>query len=64
MARNGAAVVISDAELTAPRLASEVGRLLYDPSRLAAMSRASAALARPQAAQEIARELLDAAAPH
>lgn len=64
MARNGAAVVISDAELTAPRLASEVGRLLSDPSRLAAMSRASAALARPQAAQEIARELLDAAAPH
>jgi UDP-N-acetylglucosamine--N-acetylmuramyl-(pentapeptide) pyrophosphoryl-undecaprenol N-acetylglucosamine transferase len=63
MQRNGAAVVIPDAELTAPRLASEVGGLLADPSRLTAMSRASAQLARPQAAQQIARELLDAAAP-
>jgi UDP-N-acetylglucosamine--N-acetylmuramyl-(pentapeptide) pyrophosphoryl-undecaprenol N-acetylglucosamine transferase len=62
MQRNGAAVVISDAELTAPRLASEVGGLLADRSRLAAMGRASAELARPQAAQEIARELLEAAA--
>jgi UDP-N-acetylglucosamine--N-acetylmuramyl-(pentapeptide) pyrophosphoryl-undecaprenol N-acetylglucosamine transferase len=63
MQRHGAAVIIADSELTAPRLASEVGRLLADRGRLAAMSRASAQLARPRAAQEIARELLDAGAP-
>ena len=60
MERAGAAVVIADAELTAPRLASEVGRLLADPVRLAAMGRASAELARPQAAAEVAGEVLAA----
>jgi UDP-N-acetylglucosamine--N-acetylmuramyl-(pentapeptide) pyrophosphoryl-undecaprenol N-acetylglucosamine transferase len=62
MERAGAAIVIPDAELTAPRLAQEVGRLLADPSRLTEMSRASASLARPDAAREIASELLDAVA--
>ncbi len=57
----GAAVVIPDKELTSARLAQEVGLLLADPSRLAAMSRASAALARPDAADVIAREVLAAA---
>jgi UDP-N-acetylglucosamine--N-acetylmuramyl-(pentapeptide) pyrophosphoryl-undecaprenol N-acetylglucosamine transferase len=57
----GAAVVIPDDELTAPRLAQEVGRLLADPARLQAMARASAALARPAAAREIARGVLAAA---
>jgi UDP-N-acetylglucosamine--N-acetylmuramyl-(pentapeptide) pyrophosphoryl-undecaprenol N-acetylglucosamine transferase len=61
MQRAGAAVVIPDAELTAARLAQEVGRLLADRGRLAAMARASAALAKPEAAAEIAGELLDAA---
>jgi UDP-N-acetylglucosamine--N-acetylmuramyl-(pentapeptide) pyrophosphoryl-undecaprenol N-acetylglucosamine transferase len=61
MERAGAAVVIPDAELTGPRLAQEVGRLLADRSRLNAMARASAELARPQAAREIAQELLAAA---
>jgi UDP-N-acetylglucosamine--N-acetylmuramyl-(pentapeptide) pyrophosphoryl-undecaprenol N-acetylglucosamine transferase len=61
MERAGAAVVIPDAELSGPRLAQEVGGLLSDPSRLAAMARASWELARPQAAQEIAGELLAAA---
>jgi UDP-N-acetylglucosamine--N-acetylmuramyl-(pentapeptide) pyrophosphoryl-undecaprenol N-acetylglucosamine transferase len=56
----GAAVVIPDAELTPARLASEVGRLLADRSRLEAMARASAALARPQAAADIAAEVLEA----
>jgi UDP-N-acetylglucosamine--N-acetylmuramyl-(pentapeptide) pyrophosphoryl-undecaprenol N-acetylglucosamine transferase len=60
-ARRGAAVVIPDAELTGPRLAQEVGHLLADPSRLATMARASASLARPDAAQEIAGEVLAAA---
>jgi UDP-N-acetylglucosamine--N-acetylmuramyl-(pentapeptide) pyrophosphoryl-undecaprenol N-acetylglucosamine transferase len=54
----GAAVVIPDQELTGPRLAQEVGRLLADRSRLAAMARASAALARPEAAAEIAAEVM------
>ena len=61
MERAGAAVVISDAELTGPRLASEVGRLLGDPARLNGMARASRALARPDAAREIAGEVLAAA---
>ena len=59
--RAGAAVVIPDGELTAARLASEVGRLLGDPGRLTLMGRASAALAKPRAAQEIASEVLSAA---
>jgi UDP-N-acetylglucosamine--N-acetylmuramyl-(pentapeptide) pyrophosphoryl-undecaprenol N-acetylglucosamine transferase len=54
----GAAVVVPDAELDGPRLAREVGALLADESRLRAMSRAARALARPDAAETIARELL------
>jgi UDP-N-acetylglucosamine--N-acetylmuramyl-(pentapeptide) pyrophosphoryl-undecaprenol N-acetylglucosamine transferase len=61
MARAGAAVVIPDAELTPPRLAQEVGALLADPSRLAEMSRASTAIARPDAARRIADALWAAA---
>ena len=61
MERAGAAIVIPDRELTAARLAQEVGRLLADRSRLAAMARASAELARPNAAREIAEEVLAAA---
>jgi UDP-N-acetylglucosamine--N-acetylmuramyl-(pentapeptide) pyrophosphoryl-undecaprenol N-acetylglucosamine transferase len=62
MERAGAAVVIPDAELTPARLAQEVGALLADPGRLVAMGHASAALARPDAARDIAAELLAAAA--
>ncbi len=58
--RAGAAVVIPDAELTGPRLAQEVGRLLGDRGRLAAMARASESLARPDAAGTIAAEVLAA----
>src|SRR3954452_19077502 len=61
MAEHGAAVVVGDAELTGPRLAQEVARLLGDPARLAAMGRASAALALPHAALDVAGELLEAA---
>lgn len=61
MERAGAAVVIPDDELTAARLANEVGRLLADRGRLAAMARASASLARPDAARDVAHELLAAA---
>jgi UDP-N-acetylglucosamine--N-acetylmuramyl-(pentapeptide) pyrophosphoryl-undecaprenol N-acetylglucosamine transferase len=58
MERAGAAVVIPDDELTGPRLAQEVGALLADRTRLAAMANASAALAKPHAAGEIAAEIL------
>jgi UDP-N-acetylglucosamine--N-acetylmuramyl-(pentapeptide) pyrophosphoryl-undecaprenol N-acetylglucosamine transferase len=61
MQRAGAAVVIPDQELTAARLAQEVGRLLADPARLLAMARASAELARPDAAAAVAAEVLAAA---
>jgi UDP-N-acetylglucosamine--N-acetylmuramyl-(pentapeptide) pyrophosphoryl-undecaprenol N-acetylglucosamine transferase len=61
MAEAGAAVVLPDAELTPERLAHEVAALLGDRSRLDAMARASAALARPAAAQDVADELLAAA---
>jgi len=56
--RAGAAVVIPDEELSASRLAQEVARLLSDPAALEAMGRAAASLARPQAAHEIAAEVL------
>jgi UDP-N-acetylglucosamine--N-acetylmuramyl-(pentapeptide) pyrophosphoryl-undecaprenol N-acetylglucosamine transferase len=58
----GAAVVVPDGELTAQRLDEEVGALLRDSGRLAAMAEASRRLARPDAARDIAREVLEAAA--
>ena len=62
MAEAGAAVVIADAELSGARLGGEVAALLADRERLAAMAAASAGLARPDAARDVACELLDAAA--
>ena len=56
----GAALTIRDEELAAGRLEAEVGGLLGDGERLAAMSAASAALARPDAARRIADEVLAA----
>lgn len=61
MADAGAAVVISDGELNASRLSEEVTELLADRDRLAKMAGASKDLARPNAARDIAEELLDAA---
>ena len=60
MERAGAAVVVADSDLTGPRLALEVGRLLGDHARLNAMARASRGLARPDAARVIAGEVLTA----
>jgi UDP-N-acetylglucosamine--N-acetylmuramyl-(pentapeptide) pyrophosphoryl-undecaprenol N-acetylglucosamine transferase len=62
MERAGAAVVIPDSALTPPRLGGEVAALLADQARLAAMGAAARSLARPQAAADIAQELLRAAA--
>lgn len=61
LADAGAAVIISDAELTAARLAAVTATLLGDPVRLAAMGAAAAGLARPNAAADIASEVRAAA---
>jgi len=61
MAEGGAATVIRDDELDAQGLAAEVGGILHDEQRLAAMARASAALAKPDAARRIADQVLEAA---
>jgi UDP-N-acetylglucosamine--N-acetylmuramyl-(pentapeptide) pyrophosphoryl-undecaprenol N-acetylglucosamine transferase len=58
----GAAITIADGELSGRLLGREIAALLADRGRLAAMASASAALARPDAAAEIAGELLEAAA--
>lgn len=60
MADGGAAVVIRDEDVTPQRLDEEAGALLGDTARLASMAEASRALARPDAAQVIAREVLGA----
>jgi UDP-N-acetylglucosamine--N-acetylmuramyl-(pentapeptide) pyrophosphoryl-undecaprenol N-acetylglucosamine transferase len=57
----GAALVILDGELSAARLAREVSALLADPARMQAMSSAARRIARPQAADAVAAELLEAA---
>jgi len=58
MERAGAAVVIPDAQLDGPRLAREVGGLLAAPQRLAEMTNAARSVARPDAAERVAEELL------
>jgi UDP-N-acetylglucosamine--N-acetylmuramyl-(pentapeptide) pyrophosphoryl-undecaprenol N-acetylglucosamine transferase len=60
MAEAGAATVIRDEELDAERLAAEIGALIHDQGRLAAMAAASAALAKPDAARRIADLVLGA----
>jgi UDP-N-acetylglucosamine--N-acetylmuramyl-(pentapeptide) pyrophosphoryl-undecaprenol N-acetylglucosamine transferase len=61
MADGGAAVVIPDGELTADRLSAAIAELLGDEDHLREMSIASRRLAKPDAAQRIAREVLGAA---
>jgi UDP-N-acetylglucosamine--N-acetylmuramyl-(pentapeptide) pyrophosphoryl-undecaprenol N-acetylglucosamine transferase len=61
MEEAGAAVTIADGELSGARLARETAALLSDPQRLHAMAAASARLGRPEAAREVAEELLEAA---
>jgi UDP-N-acetylglucosamine--N-acetylmuramyl-(pentapeptide) pyrophosphoryl-undecaprenol N-acetylglucosamine transferase len=54
-AERGAAVLIADGDLTAQRLVKEVHECLTSDERRAAMSAKMKALARPQAADDIAR---------
>jgi UDP-N-acetylglucosamine--N-acetylmuramyl-(pentapeptide) pyrophosphoryl-undecaprenol N-acetylglucosamine transferase len=58
MERAGAAVVIPDDELDGPRLAREVGGLLGAPQRMAAMANAAREVAKPDAAERVAEEVL------
>jgi UDP-N-acetylglucosamine--N-acetylmuramyl-(pentapeptide) pyrophosphoryl-undecaprenol N-acetylglucosamine transferase len=60
MAEAGAAIVIEDAELDAARLGELTVELFGDDSRLQAMSAASAAISRPDAAELVAAEVLGA----
>jgi UDP-N-acetylglucosamine--N-acetylmuramyl-(pentapeptide) pyrophosphoryl-undecaprenol N-acetylglucosamine transferase len=60
MAGAGAATVIRDDELDAERLVAVLGGILHDEQQLAAMARASASLAKPDAARRIADEVLAA----
>jgi len=55
LATAGGAVVVPDEELDGARLAKELEMLLADPGRLASMSEAVKGLARPKAAEEVAR---------
>jgi UDP-N-acetylglucosamine--N-acetylmuramyl-(pentapeptide) pyrophosphoryl-undecaprenol N-acetylglucosamine transferase len=61
MAAARAAVVVPDAELDAGRLRREVEGLLAEPGRLRAMSEAALGLARPDAAERIADEVVTSA---
>ena len=61
MSEGGAAITVSDGELTAALLRREAIALLADRPRLEAMASAARRLARPDAAAEVARELLEAA---
>jgi len=57
----GGAVLLPDAECTGPRLRELVGALLSDRRRLAAMADGARLAARPEAADEIAGMVLEAA---
>jgi UDP-N-acetylglucosamine:LPS N-acetylglucosamine transferase len=54
LAEAGAAVLVPDHELTTERLITELEAILAEPARRDRMARAAAALARPDAAEEIA----------
>jgi UDP-N-acetylglucosamine--N-acetylmuramyl-(pentapeptide) pyrophosphoryl-undecaprenol N-acetylglucosamine transferase len=60
MADAGAALVIEDQALDAEVLARTVADLLTDGERLEDMSAASLSLARPDAAERIAAEIIQA----
>src|SRR5690349_16415375 len=56
----GAASVVPDAELSAERLQAEVAATIEDPSRLEGMASAARGLAKPDAARQIADQVLEA----
>jgi UDP-N-acetylglucosamine--N-acetylmuramyl-(pentapeptide) pyrophosphoryl-undecaprenol N-acetylglucosamine transferase len=58
MEEAGAAVIVDDSELDAERLRDEVTPLLDDPAALQRMAEASRSIAKPDAAERIAAEIL------
>jgi UDP-N-acetylglucosamine--N-acetylmuramyl-(pentapeptide) pyrophosphoryl-undecaprenol N-acetylglucosamine transferase len=58
----GAARMIEEKDLTGESLAREVGALVDEPSRIAAMAAAARGLGRPDAAARVADLVLDAPA--
>jgi UDP-N-acetylglucosamine--N-acetylmuramyl-(pentapeptide) pyrophosphoryl-undecaprenol N-acetylglucosamine transferase len=62
LAERGAAAILPDAELTPERLRAEVDALVADPGRRTRMGEAARTLAKPDAAKDIAAEVLSAAA--
>lgn len=63
-ARTGSAIVIEQANLTPNLLVSEIDRLISAPDEMMHMAQKAAAFARPDAAEKIAREVLDVALEH
>ena len=63
-ARTGAAQVIEEENLTGNILFAEIRRLLENPERLEKMRASAAAFARPDAAEKIAREIINLALAH
>lgn len=61
LADAGAAQILPSAQLTGPALLEEIQALLSDHTRLQAMGQAARALARPDAARDLARAVLDMA---
>jgi UDP-N-acetylglucosamine--N-acetylmuramyl-(pentapeptide) pyrophosphoryl-undecaprenol N-acetylglucosamine transferase len=64
MAEGGAATVIADDALTPAGLRAAVDAIALDAGRLGEMAAASARLARPDAARDVARAVLEAAGPN
>jgi UDP-N-acetylglucosamine--N-acetylmuramyl-(pentapeptide) pyrophosphoryl-undecaprenol N-acetylglucosamine transferase len=56
--RAGAAIVVPDGELTGGTLAARIEELINDRARLALMADAARGLARPGAAERVARATL------
>ena len=63
-ARTGAAHVIEEANLTGNLLLAEINRLLGDFERLKIMQKAAGEFSRPDAAEKIAREIINLALEH
>jgi UDP-N-acetylglucosamine--N-acetylmuramyl-(pentapeptide) pyrophosphoryl-undecaprenol N-acetylglucosamine transferase len=57
----GGGMLVADADLTPRFVADQVGALLGDAPRLAAMTKAAALVGHPDAAQQVARVGLDVA---
>jgi UDP-N-acetylglucosamine--N-acetylmuramyl-(pentapeptide) pyrophosphoryl-undecaprenol N-acetylglucosamine transferase len=61
VAKAGAAIVVPDEELSGVRLVETVRRLITDPDRLRRMAQASLDFGRPDAAEAVARIVVEAA---